>query len=271
MISDETGQDPVVETKPAEPKPEAPKEGEKTEAKPDSSLKETEKKPEDKRSKYAQEQERRQVTWDKINQEKVALQQEKDRIAKEREELQRTVVKSQPFRDQHGFTASDYEAFAKQAEASGDKVNAEAAVKAAQAVKQAETAAKEKAAQDDHSAKWAQSYQKLSGEYPDLKNKDSEMYKDTAAMITQHPLLAKDPNGLALAVEAVNVKRMFKESQAVSAENKSLKEQIETLQKKLSLSSGVAAEPPKGETPFDKLSPKEQEAQLEKLLAAEAD
>lgn len=71
-------------------------------------------------------------------------------------------------------------------------------------------------------------------------------------------------------MEAVLIERKHKEIQSVVAENKSLKEQIETLQKKLSLSSGVAAEPPSGETPFNKLSEKEQRTQLEKLLEEQA-
>ena len=247
-------------------KPEIKTEETKADAKPDGSLKETEAKSEDKRSNYAKEMERRNLTWDKINQEKVALQQEREKLAKEQEQVKLAAIKSQPFRDEHGHTADAYEAFAKQAEASGDKANADAAMKAAQAVRAAETQAKQQAAAQEHNTKWQQNYEKLATEHPDLKNKDSEMYKETVAVINQHPLLVQDPNGIALAVEAVVVRRMFKDSQKVSEENKSLKEQIETLQKKLSLSSGVAAEPPKGETPFDKLSDKEQRSQLEKML-----
>lgn len=253
-------------------KTEVAKEGEEKPAKDDSSLKEPEKKSEDKqKSKYAQERERREATWEKINAEKAALQAEKERIAKEREDIRIAAIKSQPFRDQHGHTAADYEAFAETAKKAGDTANAEAALKAAQAVRQQETQVKQETSAKELQSKWAENYNRLATDHPDLKNKDSEMYKSVVGMIEKHPLLLSDPSGINLAVEAVLLQARHKEIQTVSEENRNLKSQIETLNKKLSLSSATPPEPAKAEPEFDKLSREQQFAQIQRQIEGDPD
>lgn len=267
---DKKTEDKPEAKKPAEDlleKAEEKKGEEKTEEKPDSSLKESEKKSDEKpKSKYAQEQERLNLTWKKINEEKVAQQAREAAWAKEREAEQRRIIQSQPFRDEHGHSAADYAAFAKAAQSRGETALAQQAEIAAQRVYGAEVTAKQQASYQQLQNDWIGNYEKLAEKHTELNDQSSEMFKQVKQIVAENPLLASDPSGIKLAVEAYEVRKQYQETLSIREENQKLKSQIETLQKNLSLSSGVAAESPKSDKTFDELSDKEQRKQLLGML-----
>lgn len=251
---------------------EKPKTEEKPKESKDSSLKDSDKKSEEAtKSKYAQERERQELSWKKINDEKAKFQEEQKRFIAEREAYQRKQVQSQPFRDEHGYSAQDYVDFAKQAEAKGEKDLAAKAFETADKVKVQEEKARAEAQQKEVHAEWAKDFEAYSKDNPELKDEKSELYQGVQALLKEYKALQNDPKGLSLAVKATLVNRQHKEIQSVSEENKKLKAEIESLQKKLSLSSGVAAEPPKEDVEFDKLSDNEQRSRLLKMLETSPD
>lgn len=245
---------------------------EKTEAKPDGSLKESEKKSDEKpKSKYAQDRERLNLTWEKANEEKAKLAAEKAAWQKEREAEQRRIVQSQPFRDEHGHSAADYAEFAKNANARGETALAQQAQVAAERVYGAEVQAKQQASRQQLETDWISNYEKLAEKHTELSDQNSEMFKTVKQLVADNPILASDPTGIKLAVEAYNVRKQHQETLSILEENKKLKSEIETLQKNLSLSSGVAADSPKADKTFNDLSDKEQRKQLEKMLTEAPD
>ena len=83
-------------------------------------------------------------------------------------------------------------------------------------------------------------------------------------MLNQYPLLTRDPNGLEYAVKAVQLERAAKDSATKDSKIKELTEQLAKLQSKLSIGSGVPAEPPKAEKSFEEMTLTEQRQFLER-------
>lgn len=252
-------------------KAEVTKEAAETDAQPaEAPQKETKQGEQKKESKFAQEQARKTKTWETINAEKQALKAEKEALARERDEWQKqrqqTEAKAtETYRDQAGFTADDYEKAAKEFEADGDKDLAAAArKKAAEAVKAAGEH-QSKVQQERFNKAWEDNYVRLADKEPDLKDPNSELYKSTVDLIGKFQILRAVPDGLQHAVEIVKLQKSAAMSASLEAENKSLKDQLDKLQRKTAIGKGTATQPLKAEeTDFAKLPIKEQRERLMK-------
>jgi hypothetical protein len=238
--------------------------------KPRSPQKETKQGEQKKESKFAQEQARKTKTWETINAEKQAIKAEKEALARERDEWQKqrqqTEAKANDtYRDEAGFTADDYEKAAKEFEADGDKDLAKAASKKAAEARKAAGEHQTKVQQERFNKAWEDTYVRLSDKEPDLKDPNSDLYKSTVDLIGRFQILRAAPDGLAHAVEIVKLQQSAARSQSLDAENKSLKEQLDKLQKKTAIGKGTATQPLKAEeTDFAKMPIKEQRERLMK-------
>ena len=277
--SRETAEAPTETTapEPTESRTETPAKAEVTEDAADTDAqpaeapqKETKQGEQKKESKFAQEQARKTKTWETINAEKQALKAEKEALARERDEWQKqrqqTEAKANDtYRDEAGFTADDYEKAAKEFEADGDKDLAKAASKKAAEARKAAGEHQNKVQQERFNKAWEDTYVRLSDKEPDLKDPNSDLYKSTVDLIGRFQILRAAPDGLAHAVEIVKLQQSAARSQSLDAENKSLKEQLDKLQKKTAIGKGTATQPLKAEeTDFAKMPIKEQRERLMK-------
>ena len=277
--SRETAEAPTETTapEPTESRTETPAKAEVTEDAADKDAqpaeapqKETKQGEQKKESKFAQEQARKAKTWETINAEKQALKAEKEALARERDEWQKqrqqTEAKANDtYRDEAGFTADDYEKAAKEFEADGDKDLAKAASKKAAEARKAAGEYQTKVQQERFNKAWEDTYVRLSEKEPDLKDPNSDLYKSTVDLIGKFQILRAAPDGLAHAVEIVKLQQAAARSQSLDAENKSLKEQLDKLQKKTAIGKGTATQPLKAEeTDFAKMPIKEQRERLMK-------
>jgi hypothetical protein len=277
--SRETAEAPTETTapEPTESRTETPAKAEVTEDAADTDAqpaeapqKETKQGEQKKESKFAQEQARKTKTWETINAEKQAIKAEKEALARERDEWQKqrqqTEAKANDtYRDEAGFTADDYEKAAKEFEADGDKDLAKAASKKAAEARKAAGEHQTKVQQERFNKAWEDTYVRLSEKEPDLKDPNSDLYKSTVDLIGKFQILRAAPDGLAHAVEIVKLQQSAARSQSLDAENKSLKEQLDKLQKKTAIGKGTATQPLKAEeTDFAKMPIKEQRERLMK-------
>lgn len=262
--------------------PEAKPEGEKStgeeggekkpEAEADGSLKESDSKSEEKaKSKYAQEQERLNLTWQKANERKAELDAREREFERKRAEAERQIIQSQPYRDKNGHTAADYAQFGKDAQARGEFDLAQKAFAAADQVYGQEVQARQQAAHQQLQSDWIGSYEKLAEKHPELSDQSSEMFHAVKKLVAENPLLSQHASGASLAVEAVLVRRQYLEAQSILEENKKLKSQLAEAQKNLSLSSGVAHDAPKADKSFADKTEKQQRRELLELLAADTE
>lgn len=231
---------------------------------------EPESKAQKKESKFAKEEARKAKTWSEINAEKEAIKAQKEALARERDEWQKTrstaeSSQSDSFRDDKGFSAQDYEQAAKEFDADGDRELAQAARAKAEAARKAAAEHQSKAQQAQFQKAWEDNYSRLSDKEPWLKDQNSDQYKKVVGLLNQYKMLTMDPNGLSHAVEIVKMHDTALKAQALADENKSLKEQLDKLQKKTAIGKGVPAGPLKAEeSDFAKLSIKEQRERLMK-------
>ncbi len=239
--------------------------------KPDGSLKESDKSEDKAKSKYAQEQERLNLTWTKVNERKAELEARERDWAKQRDEEQRRIIQSQPFRDKNGHSAADYAEFAKAAHARGEIGLAQQAQAAADQVYGQEVQARQQATHQQLQADWIGSYEKLAQEHPELGDQNSEMFASVKKLVAENPLLSQHASGASLAVEAVLVRKQYLEAQSILEENKKLKSQLAEANKNLSLSSGVAHDGPKADKSFADKTEKQQRRELLELLTADSE
>lgn len=279
--------DPEPETtKDKAAKPEAKPEEKKDEpTAKDSKAESAEKKPDEKpKSKWAQNEERKNKTWQEINAEKEAikaeketLQREKSEIQRRSEEIQRAKVTSEPLRDEHGYTSKDYKGVASDyrqkaldaatpAERKQLAEFADAADQVAEKLNQKHQQLMQERNVADLRAKWQEVHDKLVAkpEYADLKTEGSELHKQTLDVLRKYPFLTMQPDGLQTAVELVEQKAQLKAFDGTKAELTKLKEEHSKLQKKLSIGGGSPTGAPAEETPFNELSTAEQHKRLER-------
>ena len=221
-------------------------------------------------SKFAKEKTRQGKTWAEINAQKEALKQERERLDRERSEWQRQreeASKSQvgEFRDKNGHTAEEYESAAKTFEAQGEDELAKQALKAAKETREAAQAHRMQAEQDKFNKTWADNYAKLAEKREWLKDQNSDNYKRAVDLLTRYPVLRGTPDGINHAVELIELQDQAASASKLKGEVDSLRKELETLRKKTAIGGGKPTTGSKAEKPFEKLSLKEQEAQLNKL------
>lgn len=264
--------EPEVKDKAPEKKAEEPKK-ETPEPESGSSLKSDGVKEEKPKSKYEANKERQGKTWQEINAEKeavkaekAAIQAEKDALKKEREEIQKARTEGQPYRDENGATAKDYREVAKQYRAKGDEAMAEAAEKLADGLVAKEQQFKVQRQQDELKQSWSNSLKKLVEKSPELNDPNSDLYKETMALLNAVKPLTLHPEGLEYAVAFAENKLKGGKYETTASENKELKQKLEALEKKLSIGSGPTASSPSDDKPFEELSEKEQEKRLRQAV-----
>lgn len=226
----------------------------------DDPAKEPETKPEDesKYTKAKKEQERRDRSWQKLEEEKAALRAEKEAIAKEKEEAERAKATAKKYRDEHGYSAEDYEAFAKTAD---DPDLAERARKKAAEIRAKEQEVKSNSARDEFVSEWNKNLNAVLEETPDLKNEESDIGKELKKVLSERKVFSMAPDGIKHAVEFVKAQRQAGLVSGLEAKVKDLETEIARLNKLTGLTpSGPSARP--GMKSFDDLSPAEQEAEL---------
>ena len=255
-------------------------------AKEDSSLKDSDpkksddnkQKPETKKqeSKFAQENVRKTRTWEQINSEKAALKAERDALAKEREEWQKSrqtaeITSLDTFRDDKNLTAKDYEEAAKSFEADGDFEKAKLARAKASDVRSKASEHFQKVEAEKFSTTWKSNFDYLAEKEPWLKDDNHPSNKATVELIKQYPMLQRDPNGLVHAVNIIKLQEKAATVDQVSKENESLKERLAKLEKKTSIGKGTPTQQLKSkETDINKMSSEEQFRHLQ-AAAAEFD
>lgn len=223
-----------------------------------------------KESKYAKEEARKAKTWSEINAEKEAIKAQKEALAKEREEWSKSrqtaeTSQTNQFRDEKGFTAEDYEKAAKEFDADGDRDLAHAARSRAEAARKAAGEHQIKIQQSQFNKSWEDAYHRISEKESWLKDQNSDNYKKVIGLLNQYKVLTTVPDGLYHAVELVKLQDSATQAKTLADENKSLKEQLDKLQKKTAIGKGLPAGPLKAEeTDFAKLSLKEQRDRLMK-------
>ena len=107
-----------------------------------------------------------------------------------------------------------------------------------------------------------------------MKDHNSDNYKRAVDLLTRYPILRGTPDGINHAVELIELQDQAASASKLKGEVDSLRKELETLRKKTAIGGGKPTTGSKAEKPFEKLSLKEQEAQLNRLArefdAAEA-
>jgi len=233
-----------------------------------SSLKKTPEAPkaEDKpKSKWAQNEERKNKSWETINAEKEALRKEREEFQREREELKKQSQSASSFRDDKGFSAADYEQAAKTYATRGESDMAEAAKARALEVRQAENKARSEAEMEEGRKKWAATYVELSEKHPELKVVGSPAYNGVLKILQDRPHLQRASDGLKDAVRLYHLEKAESEVAGLRGEKTKLQQELEKLQKKLSPSSGTPPEPLPGQKSKSDMTDNEQREEMQRL------
>tara|TARA_Y100000310_G_C20679855_1_gene815268 strand:- start:103 stop:1038 length:936 start_codon:yes stop_codon:yes gene_type:complete len=282
----EAGESPEVAIQPEEPKEEVQDESppeliEEAVKEPDSEVQdvdeqvsslteseapEAQEKP---KGKWAKNEERKTSSWKQINAEKEEIKRQREELLKVAEEIKsqkQDIDEGKAYRDEHGFTAADYERSAERAELDGEYDDAADAKAIAKQVK----ADGEKAIQERETKKANDAYEskrrELMLKYEDLQ-KDSELTKRANAILQQNPSMA-NAHGMEKAVEIAQIQIEAAGAKELKSQNKELTDKLNKLEKKMSVNGGFTSEKLDGETPFEDLPDAEQEARLRKAAMA---
>lgn len=242
-------------------------EGGEKQPKPDEKAKEDSQ--EQKKSKFARENERREKTWREINAEKEAMKAEREAIKRERDEWEaqrksQQSVDPENMPDGKGFTARQYEEEAARLKEAGEDKLADVARDLARKAREAGQKARVESEQAKFNKAFQDNYNRLSEKNDWLKDQNHDKYKRTVDLLSRYPVLQQTPDGLNHAVELIELQDKANASDKLQSQIDSLTKELETLRKKTSIGPGKPTSQP-AETPFEKLSLKEQEAQLERL------
>jgi len=223
------------------------------------------------KSKFAKERERREKSWSEINAEKEAFKAEKQALETEREAFRKECEASEARlkraaeaaeRDEHGYSASDYERASEQFQKDGDTEMAGMAAQAARALKAKSEENVRRSRVEQFQNAWRDNLSNAEEKEPDLKDPQSELHKEVLSVLNGFPLLQHVPDGVLKALEAVKVQRRAAQADKHEAEAGRLRSELESLQKKLSVNGGTPSEPLAEEKPFDSLPLEEQRRRL---------
>lgn len=221
-------------------------------------------KPESAFTKAQKDNARRTKTWAELNADKeqlakdrAALDEERKRFAAER---QQPAKPAQPEAQKPKYTAEEYDAVAKEAEAKGNYELADLArAEATKARAGAQEQRPEQGAapsvpqmntpfggmpQEQFMGAWRSNLEMLSKAEPDLANKDSELGKTTAEMLRTYPLLSTYPTGIRDAVGAAKLTIQARRVPVLEKELANAKAELERLNKTNSLRGGPPGMPP---------------------------
>jgi len=222
------------------------------------------------KSKWAKNESRKKNAWRDINARKEELASREQVLAQQTAELQALRDKAQEgqeYRDERGYTASDYERAAEELKEDGDPDLAKRALEKADKVrgvgKQRALESEQKKAQ----AAWDNKRSELMEKVPELKNNDSELTKLSNDILRTYPILTYNPQGLDYAVEIAKLKMNVDSGEAAKAEVKKLSKKLKNYEKKMSVTGGFTADKPEGEKTFDDMNADQQEVFLRKAAA----
>ena len=279
--SPDGGEYPAVEETEAEVEPEETPpepEADSTDKEPESSLTEEEEvkapSPKEKKSKYAKNRDRLNKTWAEANEvkeqnkrDREAVEQAKAELAQQRQQIAAT----QPYRDEHGHTAKDYEEAAKGFRDEGETKLAEAADRKANELSHRQDQAVAQSRQHQSAQVFEAKRQELMNQYPDLKKSDSELTLKANALLREHPAIAAMPDGLQAAVNGALMMLDAEKGKNASTELSELQERYNKLEKKLSVTGGYTNGKPDGEKGFDDMTDEEQTHHLMRAALAHDD
>jgi hypothetical protein len=209
------------------------------------------------------EHERRDRSWQKLEEEKNLLRRDREAVEIERRRTNQTAAP----RDESGYSADDYEIAARSFEENGDPELAGRARSRAQTLRHtAQTRAAEGEAQEFR-AKWQETINKVVEERPELRDVNSDLGRKVATALRTHPHFSYTPEGFRRAVEHVELQEKAASLPGLHTEVERLKTENQRLNRLTSVGgSGVMHRP--GSASFDQMTRAEQEAEL--THAAEA-
>jgi hypothetical protein len=228
--------------------------------------KEEESSEESKYAKARKEQERQDRSWKKLEEEKASLRSEREKFDRERQQITQEKAKAKEYRDSTGYTAEDYEKFARETD---DPSLAEEASKRADALRSEASEARNKVAQEDFAKGWQENLNALLSQDPELHNRESDIGKELSKVLAERPLFSATPDGIRHAYEFAKARQSASLVSGLKDEVSKLKQENERLNKLTGLSASGPNQKPSPKT-FSEMTSKDQERFLERA-AAEAD
>lgn len=216
-------------------------------------------------SRARKEHERRERSWQKLEEEKTLLRRERETLDVERRRTTHTAAQ----RDESGYSADDYESAARSFEDNGDPDLAGRARTRAHTLRQAAQARATENEVQEFRAKWQDTINRVVDERPELRDVNSDLGRKVATALRTHPHFSYSPEGFRRAVEYVELQDKAAFVPGLRTEVERLKTENQRLNKLTSVGgSGVMHRP--GSASFDQLTRAEQEAELTRA-AEEAD
>lgn len=220
-----------VETPAEEPPAQDATDSAETEPTKEEQKPEAKEEPKKEPTRYEKAQARAAEEWKKVQAEKEALAAEKEALRKEKETLEQSKRASGEYRDNGGFTAEDYEAAAVAYREEGNEEMAQVAQQRAQQTRQAAENARIEATRN---AFQAQIDQEIAAR-PELKDPNTPLGKATIEILKENQALMHRPDGFRRAVALAEAQIKAGSVPALQEENTRLKQQVEELNKKLSI------------------------------------
>lgn len=220
-------------------------------------------KPEETESQYSKarkEQERREKSWQKLNEEKEAFRREREEFEKKRQEAEQQQTKAAGKKDEAGYTAADYEKFAEETD---DPDLARKAILKAQNLRKQETTEIQQHDQQKFAETWQKNLTEVIAANKELEDQNSELGKALTAVLKEVPAFSLHPDGIKHAVEYAKAKSQSGLVPGLNEKVKQLETQIADLTKKLTPGGGGPNQR-SGAKSFDAMSTEEQFAELQR-------
>jgi len=267
ILQDDTGKTPVEEQEEVDLPAEDTPEPDSAETEPTEDEPKTEEKPKEEPKKeptrYEKAAARAAEEWKKVQAEKEAVAAEKEALRKEKETLEQSKRASGEYRDQGGFTAEDYEAAAVAYHEEGNDEMAQVAQQRAQQTRQA---AEQSRIEATRNAFQAQIDQEIAAR-PELKDPSTPLGQATIEILKENQALMHRPDGFKRAVALAEAQIKAGSVPALQEENTRLKQEIEKLNKKLSIGpSGPAKRGSSNPDPANM-----SDAEMERFMARQGD
>ncbi len=247
-----------------EPKPEEKKPELKDDPKPGEATKPEE---ESQYAKARKEQERRERSWQKLEEEKKAVREEREKLESERKELEGKKARAEVYRDPSGYSADDYEKFA---ESTDDPELSKKARERASALRKEEGETRSKASQEEFQKGWSENLKATIDANKDLEDGNSALGKELTRVLKEIPLFSLAPDGIRHAVEYAKANLQSGLVASLKEENQRLKEENERLNKLTSIGTESGPTQKPGVKSFEDMTLADQEADLRRR-AEEAD
>jgi hypothetical protein len=241
-------------------------------------------------TKAKKENERFDRNWKKFQEEQAAFKQQvaqKERELAEREQRITGTPSEGPAKDNHGYTASDWDKAAAAWEKEGKYDLADAAKESAKNLREQERRGQASASAGARAPvgkpeetpgtqqfldTWNRNLVHLMGtpEFADLGKKDSELFKATAEILNADPRFKKYNDGIRYAAELARAKLEASSVPGLRQQIEQQTKELEKLRKATSPSGSSNAEERGGSKSFEEMTPAEQETFLAKA-SREAD